>query len=246
VQDDLDSPGSWAPFDAPGRRPEYVTQQVWDLLLNSDSIAYGLGGASMEVRNPKILSIVETAEGSAFGKLWRRFATAAVYRLKTISAVLRPAWDATQIRSGHSNRLSCWIPCPHAQPGNTAVQEITMRKLASFVLGLVVFATPLFAAKQATVHIRNDVTVGSTQIPAGKYKLTYQGPGPAVTVTLTDSWHTPIVLNATVVHWGERNASVAVENKPNGERVLIYIDLGGTTLHFDQTPPADQSPAEDQ
>lgn len=121
-----------------------------------------------------------------------------------------------------------------------------MRKLASFVLGLVLLATPLFAANKATVHIRNDVTVGSTQIPAGKYKLTYQGPGPAVTVTLTDSWHTPIVLNATIVRCGERNPSIAVENKPNGERVLIYINVRGTTLHFDSTPPADKSFAEHQ
>ncbi len=121
-----------------------------------------------------------------------------------------------------------------------------MKKLASFVLGVALFATPLFAAKKATVHIPNDVVVGSTQIPAGEYKLTCQGSGPNTTVTLTNFRHSPIVLVATVVSTSDKDVSVGMETRPNGPSVLVYIDLGGTTINFDSTVPADRSPAPQQ
>ena len=55
-----------------------------------------------------------------------------------------------------------------------------MKRLLGLALMSALFVTPLFAfslfsSKTTTVNIPEEVTVGSTQITAGEYKLSYEG-----------------------------------------------------------------------
>ncbi|HEX4312216.1 MAG TPA: hypothetical protein VHZ25_19445 [Acidobacteriaceae bacterium] len=100
----------------------------------------------------------------------------------------------------------------------------------SVVLTLLV--APLFAAKTSpTVTISQSVTVGSTQIPSGDYRVSWDGTGPVVKVTLAASGKAPILLDAKLVQGqdGAGGVLVAVEN---GVRVLQEIQLKSASLVF--------------
>ena len=103
--------------------------------------------------------------------------------------------------------------------------------LYTFLFALLV--TPLFA-KTYTVTIPQNVTVGSTQIPAGDYKLSWEGAGPAVKVTLAHSGSSPVVLDAKLVT--EKNPladpSSIVTAAQNGTIILREIQLKSNTLVF--------------
>jgi hypothetical protein len=110
------------------------------------------------------------------------------------------------------------------------------------LLGYVAFAlltTPLFAAKPTNVNIPDIVTVGTTQIAAGEYKLSYAGAGPAVKVTLQRSGASPIVLDAEFVTVEKGNPSVTTETV-NGIRVLRRIELRNSAFIFENQQPTNQ------
>ena len=107
-----------------------------------------------------------------------------------------------------------------------------MKKLVPFALALAMFASPIFAAKKTTITIPNDATVGSTQIPQGEYRLTYEGSGPVVKVTLSQRGHSPIVLDAKIAPSINQFESVTMRGV-SGERTLVSIELGRTSLVFE-------------
>lgn len=117
-----------------------------------------------------------------------------------------------------------------------------MKRLFGFALLIgVMFATPLFAvrlfgAKSTTVNIPEAVTVGSTQIAAGEYKVSYEGSAPAVKVTLTKSRSSSVVVDAKLVE-GKNDGPSATLATVNGVRILEQIDIKGGTLVF-ETPQA--------
>ena len=77
-----------------------------------------------------------------------------------------------------------------------------MKRLLASFLAFATLTTPLLAAKKSTVTITENVTVGLTQIRAGEYKLSYEGEGPTVKVTLTRDGGAPVVLDAKLVVTG--------------------------------------------
>jgi hypothetical protein len=101
------------------------------------------------------------------------------------------------------------------------------------------FAFPLFGPKTTTVNIPEGLTVGSTQIAAGEYRVSYEGPGPDVKVSLTKSGSSPIVLDAKLVVGKKDNVSVTI-GTVNGIRVLQQIDLKSGTLVFETHQTANQ------
>ena len=108
----------------------------------------------------------------------------------------------------------------------------------SFLFALLV--TPLFA-KTYTVTIPQVAAVGSTQIPAGEYKLAWEGDGPAVRVTLSRAGVSPIVLNAKVVVQKSSLASPSVVTaQKNGVLKLQQIQLKANTLVFEEGAIADK------
>ena len=101
------------------------------------------------------------------------------------------------------------------------------------------FGSPLFGSKATTVNIPEAATVGSTQIKAGDYKLSYEGSGPAVKVTLTRSGSSPVVLDAKLVPGKQDYVSVTL-GTTEGVRVLQEIGLKNGTLVFETLRAANQ------
>lgn len=106
-------------------------------------------------------------------------------------------------------------------------------KYSFYLLAFSLLVTPLFA-KTHSVTISQAVTVGSTQIPAGDYKVSWDGTGPMVKVTLARSGASPVVLDAKLVT--QKNAlteSSIVTASQNGALVLQEIQLKSTSLLFE-------------
>ena len=114
-----------------------------------------------------------------------------------------------------------------------------MKAPIAFVIACAFLAAPLFAAKVPTVTISQAVTVGSTQIPAGDYKVTYAGSGAAVKVTLAKSGAAPIVLDARL-DAGQKGSGGVLIGTENGARILQEIDLSSGALIFASAPAADK------
>ena len=114
-----------------------------------------------------------------------------------------------------------------------------MKRLLASFLAFATLTTPLLAAKKSTVTITENVTVGSTQIRAGEYKLSYEGEGPTVKVTLTRDGGAPVVLDAKLVVTGHGQAAVTYSTE-NGVRTLQEIDLSKVTLVFETPQGANQ------
>jgi hypothetical protein len=95
-----------------------------------------------------------------------------------------------------------------------------MSRLAAFASMLVLLAAPAFGAgnKPQTVIIPQAVQVGSTQLPAGTYKLAFTGTGSDVQVTLAQAGKTVLTF-----------AAKAVEQK-NNPGVDLITNAGVTTL----------------
>jgi len=105
-----------------------------------------------------------------------------------------------------------------------------MKRFFGFALLLVLFSVPAFAGKNSdTVRIPSNVSVGTTQIPAGSYKVTWTGSGPDVQLTLAQNGKTLVSVPAKVV--AEKNGpSGIVTNTESGAEVLREIHLSNLSL----------------
>jgi hypothetical protein len=107
-----------------------------------------------------------------------------------------------------------------------------MKKFVLFALAWATLAPPSRAVTRGTVEIPKDVIVGSTDIPTGEYKLTYEGSGPIVSVFLSQPGRAPIVLNAKLLPSLCSEVSVTLEKKADGEYILRYINVRKAILMF--------------
>jgi hypothetical protein len=114
-----------------------------------------------------------------------------------------------------------------------------MKRLLASLLMFATLTSPLFAAKKSTVSFGENVTVGSTQIRAGEYKLSYEGEGQTVKVTLARDGSSPIVLDAKLIPVAHGQASVTYATE-NGVRTLRQIDLSKASLIFEVPQAANQ------
>jgi len=120
-----------------------------------------------------------------------------------------------------------------------------MKRLFGFALLIgAMFATPLFASrlfstKSTTVNIPEAVTVGSTQIAAGEYKVSYEGSAPAVKVTLAKSRSSSVVLDAKFVE-GKNGGPAVTLSTVDGVRILEQIDIKGGSLVFETPQSTDK------
>ena len=111
-----------------------------------------------------------------------------------------------------------------------------MRRFLGVAVVCALFVTPLLASKTVTVNIPETVTVGSTHIAPGEYKLSYEGSGSPVKVTLTRAGSASIVLDARLVPGKNDNVSVTLDTI-DGARVLHEIGIKTGSLVF-ETPNA--------
>jgi hypothetical protein len=114
-----------------------------------------------------------------------------------------------------------------------------MKRSFGFALMLVLFAVPAFAGnKPATVDIPQNVQVGSTQLPAGEYELTWTGSGPSVQASLLQNKKTVVTFSAKMV--AEKNNPSVETNSQGGTTVLDVIRTGKFSLTLDGTPQSGQ------
>ena len=114
-----------------------------------------------------------------------------------------------------------------------------MKKAALSLSVLLIFQVNAFAAseKSATVKLDQSVTVGSSTIKAGEYKVTWTEPGPDTKVIFTQGKKEIAVVPATVE--SKKNSDVLVFTATAGAgKVLQGVELKNATLTFSPTAAA--------
>lgn len=105
-----------------------------------------------------------------------------------------------------------------------------MKRIFGFALIVASLSVPALAAKNSqNVTFNDPVKVGSTQLPAGDYKVTWTGTGSAVQVTIADKDKKTVTVPAKMVD--AKNGHVAVlTNTVGGVTVLQSIELSKMSL----------------
>ena len=111
-----------------------------------------------------------------------------------------------------------------------------MKRFASLILLSTLIAVAAFAADSGSGKIRLDsaVKVGTTELPAGDYKVTWTGSGANTEVTLTQG-KTRVTAPAQVVEVRRNNDAVSTKSE-NGSRVLTEIQFQKQTLVLQNSP----------
>jgi hypothetical protein len=112
-----------------------------------------------------------------------------------------------------------------------AIEENHMKRFFGFALMLVLFSAAAFAAnsnKPQTVTIPETVQVGSTQVPAGDYKLTWTGEGSDVQATLAQNNKAVVTFSAKAIT-GKNSPGIETDSK-GGVSVLQSIQLSSLSL----------------
>lgn len=97
-----------------------------------------------------------------------------------------------------------------------------------------------FAQKNsATVRLDQAVTVEDTQIPAGQYKVSWEGNGPDVTVSFAEDNKTVVTALAKLSNNTTNEQSVETDTAAGGTPVLDAIALKRVTLQFENAIPSE-------
>jgi len=111
-----------------------------------------------------------------------------------------------------------------------AIEENYMKRLFGFALILALFSVPAFAGnKSQSVNLAAAATVGSTQLPAGNYKVTWTGSGSSVQVSLTQGKKTIVTVQAKAVEQKNNQTGVTTDTQ-GGVSVLRSIQLDSVSL----------------
>lgn len=115
---------------------------------------------------------------------------------------------------------------------NEAFEEKHMKRFFGFALMLVLLSVPAFAAKNSqNVSITDPIKVGSTQLPAGDYKVSWTGTGSSVQVTIEEKGKASVTVPAKIVE--AKNGHVALlTNSVGGANVLETIQLNNLSIIF--------------
>lgn len=114
-----------------------------------------------------------------------------------------------------------------------------MKRSLGFALMLILFAVPAFAGNRTpTVDIPMDVQVGSTQIPAGQYQLTWTGSEPNVQATLLQNKKTVVTFSAKMVEG--KNISGVETDTEGATTILNAINTGKFRLTLDGSSQSGQ------
>ncbi len=114
-----------------------------------------------------------------------------------------------------------------------------MKRFLGYAAMLALLSAPAFAAKNSdTINLPEAVTIGTTQLPAADYRVTWTGTGTTVQVTLAHGKST-FTVPAKLVEQKNNVNSVLTESK-GGSNVLEGINLNKVSLTFSATPASGQ------
>jgi hypothetical protein len=105
-----------------------------------------------------------------------------------------------------------------------------VKRFSTLLILSTLVSVAAFAAESGSgkIHLTNSAKVGSTELPAGDYKVTWSGSGDKAHVTLTQGKNVA-TATARVEAAHQNNDSVTVTSQ-NGDRILDEIQVHGTTL----------------
>jgi hypothetical protein len=111
-----------------------------------------------------------------------------------------------------------------------AFEETHMKRFFGFALLVASLSVPAFAAKNSqNVTFTDAIRVGSTQLPAGDYKVTWTANGSNAQVTIAEKGRASVTVPAKLID--AKNGHVAVlTNTVGGVEVLETIQLDNLSL----------------
>jgi hypothetical protein len=118
-----------------------------------------------------------------------------------------------------------------------------MKRFLGLAIILSSLSIPALAAKNSqTITLTDPLTVGTTKLPAGEYKLTWTGAAPDVQVTIEQK-NTAKPTTATVparLVPGKHDRTVLTTNSKDGVNVLQTVEFKDATLTFTTAPASGQ------
>lgn len=118
-----------------------------------------------------------------------------------------------------------------------------MKRLFTCAFVLTLASIPAFAARNSqSVTVPEAVTIGSAQLPAGQYKVTWTGSGSSVQVTFKqEDVHTPATatVQAKLVSENHDHAAVTI-NSQSGVKTIEQIQLNHVSLILGSGPSSGQ------
>ena len=108
---------------------------------------------------------------------------------------------------------------------------MTKRALAfSFIFAILPFAANAASKNTANIILDSNVTVGTTELPKGTYKVVWTGTDPNVQVTFTSNKFSKTVP-AQIVE-GRNNMEAELTDSKDNKTFLTGIQLKDATLKF--------------
>jgi hypothetical protein len=105
-----------------------------------------------------------------------------------------------------------------------------MKTSKSLFLGLaLLLATSAFAANKGSLTVQEPVMVNGTKLPAGDYKVQWEGTGPSVELSITQGKKVIAKVPAQIVNLEAPSSSDAAVVKKNGDgsKSLSEVRLSG-------------------
>jgi hypothetical protein len=111
-----------------------------------------------------------------------------------------------------------------------------MKYTAIFALMLMVPVALLAAPKNsASVTFPEAVTINGTQVPAGDYRVQWQGAGAAVEASILHGKQVVASAPATLVNAkNDYDGAIETSDGPNSSKILQAIDWSNRSLRFGQ------------
>lgn len=118
-----------------------------------------------------------------------------------------------------------------------------MKRALGCALLLGIFSIPVFAASNSkNVNFPDATTVGTTQLPAGDYKVSWTGAGPSVQVKIVqlNVYHPLTVTVPAKLETANTGHTGLTTKNENGVELLEQMDLNKVTLIFSAAPAQGQ------
>src|SRR5580765_1288939 len=119
-------------------------------------------------------------------------------------------------------------PMPEEESGKEKGNEY--EDFEEFISGLaLLLATSAFAANKGSLSVQEPVMVAGTKLPAGDYKVQWEGTGPSVELSITQGKKVIAKVPAQIVNLEAPSSSDAVVVKKNGDgsKSLSEVRLSG-------------------
>ncbi|HUB30405.1 MAG TPA: hypothetical protein VL967_11930 [Terracidiphilus sp.] len=105
-----------------------------------------------------------------------------------------------------------------------------MKRFVGLAIILGSLSIPALAAKNSeNITIADPVQVGSTQLPAGNYKVSWTGIGSNAQVTIAQKGKASVTVPAKVVEAKNRHVAVLTDTK-SGAQILESIQLNNLSI----------------